>query len=350
MQGLRKLPLMYDADVTCVNILLSQSPKTSMLRLFCCYFPQNDYQAASELSFYEYLSDLKIDYPNDKFLLVGDFNIRVARWISNPQSSDSNLYLENPHDNILTSQLFAFLCFNDWSQYNHVNNMNDRQLDLVISDLKCIVQRVAPLSLPEDAHHPSLCIDISIDYTSSLCPATRIARRFHAADYDEINREMSNINWDDHLNLNDIDVAVDNFYKVVRDVINRFVPHKVVKSNNKYPVWFNKRLIKLINRKHKLHKKWKSYGRQCDYDNFSNARRDVKEYELYAMNNLLIKLREIFELTPSTLGRSLNQSEKAVIYLILYTLVIHMHRRVRQLLIYLIHSSILHLSHPAIMS
>lgn len=193
MQGLRKLPFMYDADVTCVNILLNLAPMTSMLRLFCCYFPQNDLQAAAELSFYEYLSDLKIDYPNDKFLLVGDFNIRVAKWVSNPHSSESNLYLENPHDNILTSQLFAFLCFNDWSQYNHVNNMNDRQLDLVISDLKCIVQRVAPLSLPEDGHHPSLYIDVIIDYTSSLCPATRIVRRFHAANYDEINRELSNI-------------------------------------------------------------------------------------------------------------------------------------------------------------
>lgn len=161
------LPQFPDADVTHLDILLSHGPNARRLHLFCCYFPETRDQVLSQQSFFESVSDLCIDRPDDTFLLVGDFNIRHASWLES-EATPNVFILSNPSIDVLSSQLYAFLCFTNFSQYNGILNHNNRNLDLVISSSSCRVSRTEPLSEPEDAHHPSLMVSLDLDVTKAF--------------------------------------------------------------------------------------------------------------------------------------------------------------------------------------
>ena len=267
-----------DADITSLTLILEQGTPRKKLHLFCCYFPQNPKQCDSEAIFFEYMSDLYINNRSDSFIILGDFNISEARWLL---QSDEHFVIQNASDNNLILQLFAFMSFTGWSQYNSIFNNNNRLLDLVLSNSTCVVERTDPLSLPEDNHHPALLINVEEGTVhTSLREPPRIVHRFHDADYEAINSELNKINWVQQLSSLNITDAVDKFYLIINNIVDKFVPTKTVYSNNKFPAWYSRRLIKLVNKKLKIHKKWKIYGRSSDYNTFSDLRHETKRLEL----------------------------------------------------------------------
>lgn len=272
-------PLPGAPDVLCVGIALDSSGvvATNYLYIFCCYFPQNKDQVAAQQLFLDYLADLSDNMPNSEFVILGDFNIPDAIWDTQTINSDVH-FLTNPSFNLLTNQLFSFMCYKDWSQYNGIKNHNNRCLDLVISSRPCLVHRARPLALPEDAHHPSLSVQCVLARSvRELCPSPRTIRKYFAADYDAVNNRLSNINWRSLLSTTDINSAVDTFYGVLNTVISEYIPEKKITGDSKYPVWYSSQLIKLIKKKIKVHKKWKCYNRLSDYVKFSELRKKTKE-------------------------------------------------------------------------
>lgn len=236
-----------DADITCLDISLTQMPLSKKFRLFTCYFPQGKEQRDSQSIFFEYLSDLHVNNPDDIFLVLGDFNIGDAVW-SRSDDMSHGLNLDNPYFNVLINQLSALLCFCSWRQFNHIPNKNGRNLDLVLSNRRCSVASVDPL-VPVDAHHPVLGIDIDTDLTARhLKTAPRTIRRFFAADYTLIESKLSEINWSSQLATGEIDSAVDCFYSIVNKVIHELVPSKTV-SKRSFPSWYSHNLITLLKKK-----------------------------------------------------------------------------------------------------
>ncbi|XP_045783684.1 uncharacterized protein LOC123879834 [Maniola jurtina] len=284
ISNIRPLPVFPDAEITQINISLCRGPATKDVRLFCCYFPQNVHQVWSQMQFFEHLSDLHVENPTDVYLVVGDFNIRNAEWEPNPDDLNNYVIL-NPGVDQLTTQLSSFLCFTGWSQFNCISNMNNRFLDLVISSSTCSVSRSEPLSLPEDNHHPALNVNINVNYLQpSLRPPPRLVRRFHTADYSSINIELAKTDWDACFSGKSVEEAVTEFYTIVNLIIDKFIPSRLVINSSRYPIWYSRPLIKLVNKKLKLHKKWKIYGRQCDYILFSELRREFKNLEASCYN------------------------------------------------------------------
>lgn len=248
MRDLRLPPTLPDADITCVNISLSESPQHKKLRIYCCYFPHSvdDTQINSELTFFEFISDLIIEFPHDKILIVGDFNISQGKWHPCPQNSNC-FVLENPSEDSLTYNVSAFMSFSSMSQHNYLLNHNSRMLDLIISNMSCEVLGAEGL-VPADRHHPPLCVRVLAGSAGpELQPAPRIVRRFHAADYDSVNLALASVDWDQHLSVDCIEVAVDNFYSVINEIIDRFIPSRIDHNELKYPRWYSKPLISLIN-------------------------------------------------------------------------------------------------------
>ncbi|XP_064076648.1 uncharacterized protein LOC113402523 [Vanessa tameamea] len=286
-----RMPLsLPGADVTFISIAIGQGSRKHKLWIFCCYFPQNQQQCESEATFFEFLSDLTLNNPFDKYIVVGDFNIGDIVW---SHKSDNTFAIQNPSENNLIVQLFAFICFSGWGQHNGIFNSNNRLLDLVLSNVSCSVERTTPLSLPEDAHHPSFSVLTDImSIESNLCYAPRIVRRFQVADYNALNNELNNIDWLKQFETCDIINAVDKFYSIVNSVVDRFVPAKTVYDTKKYPVWFNKSLIKLIKKKLLVHKRWKIYGRSSDYDKFSDLRHRTKWMEIECYNVFIARAED----------------------------------------------------------
>lgn len=282
-RDVRAPPAMPDADITCVNIRISEPPLNNLLRIYCCYFPHNADQVNSELAFFEFISDFFIECPDDKFLIIGDFNITNGKWHPAPQSCNCYV-LENPSEDSLTYNISTFLSFTNFTQHNFLLNHYNRMLDLVVSNMSCSVEGAEGL-VPADAHHPPLRARVlAAPAPPALPPAPRTVRRFHAADYNIINTALASVNWEQHLSVDCIEVAVDNFYTVVNDIIHRFIPSRVVRNEMKYPRWYSKPLISLINKKNKIHKKWKIYNRLSDYENYSSLRRMQKKLEKDCFN------------------------------------------------------------------
>lgn len=66
--------------------------------------------------------------------------------------------------------------------------------------------------------------------------------------------------------------------------MDKFIPSKLVINNTRYPSWYSRRLIKIVEKKNKLHRKWKIYGRQSDYIQFAELRREFKDVEASCYN------------------------------------------------------------------
>lgn len=67
-----------DAEVTWIDIHFSRGSIVKKLRLFTCYFPHSINQKDSQHTFFELLSDIYTDFPDDLYVVVGDFNISEA--------------------------------------------------------------------------------------------------------------------------------------------------------------------------------------------------------------------------------------------------------------------------------
>ncbi|CAH0723443.1 unnamed protein product, partial [Brenthis ino] len=226
LRNIPQIPDINDANITILNINLRTGAVQKSLIVVCCYFPQNCNQSDSQLKLFEYVSDLRLDFPLYNIIVMGDFNIKDATW--SLQNSDSGFKLENISENILTYQLSTFMSFTDLQQYNCVLNNNNRLLDLVLSDLKCLVSRTLPLSEPEDGHHPPLLVEVDIhSIERNLSLNHRIVRKYQNADYSIINTELSKINWKLELNDKYITEAVDAFYSIINDLIEKYVPSKL---------------------------------------------------------------------------------------------------------------------------
>lgn len=194
------LPDFPDADVIHLDILLSRGPNAKRLHLYCCYFPETKNQITSQQAFLDSVSDLSIDRPGDDFLVIGDFNIRNANWLE--YNTPRQFKLSNPTIDVQTSQIYSFMCFTGFYQYNGVSNRNNRCLDLVLSNLSsCLVSRTDPLAEPEDSHHPSLMVELQVGSSAEvyLKQAPHTIRKFYAADYNLIKSKLNQIEWEHHL-------------------------------------------------------------------------------------------------------------------------------------------------------
>lgn len=106
--------------------------------------------AADYLYLFEYFEQLEFLYDNNT-LIFGDFNItNYANYLEHFTTDSKCLYLSQ------------FIEFFKYQQFNLVKNADQRILDLVISDLECIVVRDMNPLIREDSHHPSLYVTVSV--------------------------------------------------------------------------------------------------------------------------------------------------------------------------------------------
>ncbi|XP_045452302.1 uncharacterized protein LOC123661381 [Melitaea cinxia] len=257
-----------EAIKLCVN--LKSSNKSERLNIFCGHFPHCPRHFDSLLHFFESVSDVIVNNPDDGYFILGDFNISSAQWTS----TDHAPYMTNSTINgdHLVQALQGFISFTDLRQYNHIFNTKNRILDLVFSKRECLVAHCKEPLIDEDPHHPALDVILKSSSPQVLHSARRVVRLFHNANYDAINNDIASVEWQILLQGKDVDAAVATFYDLINNIISKHVPIKIFRHDTRYPSWFSRSLVKIIKEKLKYHKKWKIYGRRCDYDTFSLLR------------------------------------------------------------------------------
>ncbi|KAK5639407.1 hypothetical protein RI129_011899 [Pyrocoelia pectoralis] len=134
--------------------------------------------------------------------------------------------------------MYDFINLFDLRQSNTVLNCSDRLLDLIVSNLTCVVRHHDLPMVTEHGYHPAL--DLSLDCvnkTLSKFNTNKVNKRynFNRANYIELYSALADIDWSFLKNHDDVNVACIEFYNVLYNLIDRFVPT----YHNKYCTYPN---------------------------------------------------------------------------------------------------------------
>ena len=232
------------------------------------------------------VEELTQKYPDHKVILTGDYNLPQVQW-NNDSIGTSASY--NPelisnstgHAADVLSDSFAAL---GMFQRNYICNSNGYALDLIFTNFQTPdCQKVLDPLKKLDTPHPA----ISLKFTSepynlnkNKLHYSHTVYDFKKADYESINNKLNTLNWDTLLdqNCNDVEEIVEKFYQTLFQICDEFIPKKTLKpKTNHYPHWFSTELIDLIQRKKRIHKIYKEFELEDDYDAFSILRARCKK-------------------------------------------------------------------------
>lgn len=194
--------------------------------------------------------------PADHLIVLGDFNIPSASWIS----ADDTEFLIPITSNDWTHDFLMGLADINVFQINNVHNINMRVLDLIFVNNPALfdVIRTDPLCIPEDSHHPTLIISTPFPKKKSV-QNTSETLCFTRTNFSYLNHLLSSINWFETLsfrnNGNDFEMVIHKFYAVINSFVSASTPTiKRVIVNR--PPWFTNTLSWLKNRRNRLHKRY----------------------------------------------------------------------------------------------
>lgn len=103
--------------------------------------------------------------------------------------------------------------------------------------------------MPAAGIHPSLSIHLPKQSNQQIKKDKIIKYNFYKANYDIIRNELHNIEWNNIFeNVNNVDSMVNIFYEKILNLIDLYVPKKIIK-NNKFPEHFSIHSINIYKKK-----------------------------------------------------------------------------------------------------
>jgi hypothetical protein len=89
---------------------------------------------------------------------------------------------------------------------------------------------------------------------------------------------ISNLDWSQVLQSQNVDLALELFYGSLYGLFDELVPKKQRTKSlaRRYPTWFSADIIKDVQRKVRLHRAWKKGKCQLSYSLFFNLRASLK--------------------------------------------------------------------------
>ncbi|XP_060861783.1 uncharacterized protein LOC132938784 [Metopolophium dirhodum] len=236
------------------------------------YFPPR-----SDLNLYNshvnVIDNLMSKYYNDRFLVLGDYNLTNVNWVSNnrkiiPRLSNNNLYESN---------IISALSYVNLMQNNLIHNSSGSLLDLVFSNIVNVnvSLETSPLVPLDYKFHPALKIPLPLSSTKNNLYYNEIVHDFISCDYNAIRSCMASTDWSCTFKDLHINEALDIFYSRLHDIIDVHCQKKRM-FFLKYPLWFSKTLKQLIFSKKVAHKVYKQTPTNVNYNIFSNLRAKCK--------------------------------------------------------------------------
>lgn len=273
-----KITLKYSTvEMICVKL----SSNGQSCYVFNVYLPPDALLAKYEACIDNITSVLDDAAPCEQFIIVGDFNIPEINWTP---TCDEKLNFMVPFNT--TSEKAKYftesISFLSMFQVNFTSNSLNRILDLVLTDSPDDIEfDICDPMLKEDIYHPALSFSINFAFAESQDTDTYIRFNFKKCDFLSLNQYLQNMEWNNVYNNTDLNVALDEFYKIMVGSFEKFVPIIKYKSDKRLDSWFTPELKKLKNRKNALYKKLKR-----KFDTAINNEYNVLKNELLAKTRL----------------------------------------------------------------
>lgn len=305
---LRQLPILDASIDTCVFEMICATVHLNKRFLFVCcvvYIPpgssENDY-----MLLFRIIEKLCVRY--GEVIVIGDFNL---------YSCPANI----------SNYFECFLSYCEFTQSNTVPNHLGRQLDLVLSaGISGGVTVVAAdeALVPVDAHHPPLAVSVRPAAAPTTSPAVardssahhiRPQWNWNRADFQLLYSRILSIDWSMMYGMHDLEEMLNFFYDNINCTINGCVPRKKLSSGNSryvYPVWYTRDIIKNIQIKATLHKKFKKTKLDNDYHKFAECRTRIKKLIETAHKQHKNKIQYQFVKDPKSFWQYIRSKRKTL--------------------------------------
>lgn len=257
-------------DVVGIKINFTQ---TSLLA-FCVYIPPS-IKAVEMENFLEDFEQYVNQFDNSfKIIMCGDFNI--------PMFAMCN-------DDRYCVVLKHFCSIMNLVNYNFVKNLNNRLLDLILSNFTCDVAKDTHPLTKESVHHPAL----TIEFTLNNClldnfDYSKGEKRFdfRKADFIGLYNDLVNIEWNFLETIKDPNEACTILYENMKHLFELHVP-KFQQQSRRYPPWFTPVIIQNIRKKHLARRNYKKFNTINYHNQFIHLRALIKQQIKTAYANFI---------------------------------------------------------------
>ena len=256
-------------DPSVEEVWISITVGTSVYCIGCVYIPPSMDVSVYESHFSSASSTCDVF---QRVLVLGDYNLSHITW--SPGNDHVGLLPGNVKS-VKETLLCDTITFLGLSQFNSVINDYNAILDLCLAnfDLPSCVKTNGLVTC--DPYHPPLELSIDSGYVKYLDPADYSYYDFKNVNYDLLNNYFQSFNWLSIMH-EDIDITLNNFYTVIYNSFEMFVPLKHSLSSNRFPIWFSSELKNLIFQKKLAHKNYKRSNNVNTYNTFSLLRRQCR--------------------------------------------------------------------------
>lgn len=313
-----------DFSVSIEFIVVKIKLKHKNILITCSYIPPN----SSDIIYRKHSDAITTLIHNanqrDSIMVVGDFNMPLISW--SYSFDDGHFIPLNSRDNLNYIEFLNILLDLSLYQLNGIYNKNQRLLDLVFVS-ECVditLHRSHPITLPEDGHHPTIEINISIPTQSTTKPPSNVNRKvfcYKKTNYILLIELLNNTNWQNLLsysnnnigNPTNIDKVIENFYNVMYSYMDQCIP-KQFDYKHTGPPWNSKNLTNLKNKKSKLYKKYKKTGSTVIYAQYSVARADYNKANQTCYSSYLDKIKNNFKSDPKSFYNFVNSKRRSTAF------------------------------------
>ena len=196
-------------------------------------------------------------------IILGDFNFSDISW--NLLCSDAH---SKPFLDVVQNEYFT----------QHVDfptrQVSGTMPDLVLSSDKNLIVSVSDVGKLGRSDHSMLLVNIAGDTVTNI--SREEVPDWSRADMNKLKEQLQQIDWQNELNGLNVDESWIKFKNVVDDAQNACVPKKLRRANNR-PIWMTRNLMRIIRKKRRLWKVYKSSKDYQEYLAYKNVEKTVQK-------------------------------------------------------------------------
>lgn len=252
---------MKQIDILAVRVKLGHQ----LIYILTLYIPPSTSSKDYALLF-ESLMSINILYKSN-VIIVGDFNISEFHSCAANNSYPSEIY--NYCNN--------FSNFLNLNQKNHILNVSHRLLDLVYTNIDCLISHSSEVITSEDNYHPALEINLALckKKTSSFRNNCSHELNFRKANFHQLYGNLCSEDFSLLESMTNVNDAVQYLYDTLYNICNAWVPLKKV-QHGIYPTWYDMDIILHLKQKHKAWVRYKRSQTVEAYEIFKSLRNQTK--------------------------------------------------------------------------
>ena len=247
--------IIYKQNKNYELLVTSLKTKNKNLIIINVYFPPIP-DLVFYVEFIENVNTIISKYKNSEVIIAGDFNLAKCYFTTN-KDNEMKIITNNKNNKINEIAKFLYINLKDLKllQFNNYKNTKSNTLDLIFYNTKIDIKIPSNPLVKVDIFHPPLDIKIKTELIHNKVDKTMFYN-YKKANYENIFKKLSLIDWDNNLNNIDINANVKFFYDSLNRIIQEEVP-KTLLIKDKFPKFFSKKLKRLIKIKKIYHKQYK---------------------------------------------------------------------------------------------